>query len=150
MANMASKVRFPVDGLSFLQLESDAVLATGAGAIPSTQVISLDALASYWDAGELAFNQQVAIAVDVTTAVTGGGETYTYAIQTDSELAFGDAPVIITQVTHNAVGEFALAFTREMVLELDPDATHVRLLVTQVGAAAAATYNARIVPFPGN
>ena len=275
MVNMASKIRFPVDILSYFEAEgSGAHVATAASA-----ALSLDALASYWDAGERAFNQQVGVAINVSamdfvntpaaniltltanildtetvtigtkvytfqdtlvnadgnvkigatasltldnfiaaitlvggvpgtdyallmtvhpdvtaaagaldtmdvtalvggtdgnaiavaeTIVTGGvwttdtsflvgglddsDEVYTFAVQVDSEEAFGDTPVIVSEFALSgltngatAVGNYVLAFTRDMIDELDPDSTHVRVLLTIAGSSPTATYNARAV-----
>ena len=274
MANMASKIRFPVDILSYFEAEGSGAHVATAG----SAALSLDALASYWDAGERGFNQQVGVAINVSamdfvntpaaniltltanildtetvtigtkvytfqttltdvdgnvqlggsasltldnfiaaitltgtpgtdyalsmtvhpdvtaaagaadtmdvtalvggtdgnaivvaeTIVTGGvwttdistlvgglddsDEVYTFAVQVDSEEAFGDTPVIVSEfalsgLTNGAssVGNYVLAFTRDMIDELDPDSTHVRVLLTIAGSAPTATYNARAV-----
>lgn len=279
MANMASKVRFPVDILTYLEAEGSGAHVATAG----SAALSLDELASYWDDGELAFNQQVAVAINVlvmafvnepavniltlaanaadgetvtigtkvytfqdtltdvdgnvhvgaaatdsidnligaitlssgvagtdyalsmsvhpdVTAAAGAGDTmdvtalvggtagnaiavaesggdivwttsttflvgglddsdevYTFAVQVDSEEAFGDDPIVISEFTladftngASAVGNYVLAFTREQVVEMDPDAAWVRMLLTIAGSAPSATYNSRVVPFPSN
>lgn len=152
MANMASKVRFLPDGELYLEPEGSAA-NTSDGDNASTNVLSLDALTSYWDSGELAMSQQIAISINVTAIdFSDGDETYDFELEVDSEEAFGDSPVVVQEFSCGAVGNYVMMVSREQILEKDSDATHLRLVARiDDGAAnsASITYNAYVGPVVG-
>lgn len=152
MANMASKVRFLPDALLFLQAEGSAAV-TADGDNPTSTVLSLDQLASYWDSGELAMSQQIAISINVTAIdFSDGDETYDFEIEVDSEAAFGDSPVVVQEFSCVGTGNFVMMVSREQIIEKDADASHLRLVARiddGVANSASITYSAYVGPVVG-
>ena len=114
------------------------------------------------DGAEVADAPEVGIALDLLVAGNfkvhfrvsaadygDADEVYLINIETDSELAFGDAPVIVgtLDVLTPGVGAYEIALSQEMIAKLDPDATHIRASL-DVGASTtpSITYGAWIAP----
>ncbi|KGB81926.1 hypothetical protein JT55_10215 [Rhodovulum sp. NI22] len=78
-------------------------------------------------------------------AATG---TCTISIETDSEAAFGDAPVAVASVTVAAstTGVFEMPLSAAQIARLDPDATAIRVNATLGGSSPSVTYGAYLAP----
>lgn len=103
------------------------VKGTGGDAITTTETL----VAGTWTSG---------------ATFSGGAdtdETYVFALQVDSEAAFGDSPVILSQAALDKAGYFVFSITQEQINELDFGATHLRILTTLAGTAPSVTYSAR-------
>ena len=77
---------------------------------------------------------------------TTGDETYVLTVETDSELAFGDAPISQATLTATATGRHVMSLNRDGITKLDPNATHVRIKATLAGTTPILDYGAHIVP----
>ena len=114
------------------------------------------------DGAEIADADEVGVALDLLVAgdfkvhfrvsaadYGDADEVYLINIETDSELAFGDAPVIVgtLNVLEPVTGKYEIALSQEMIKVLDPDATHIRCSL-DVGASTtpSITYGAWIAP----
>lgn len=87
------------------------------------------------------------VVVDVKAIDTADGtETYAVSVSTDSEVAFGDDPVLIDMITIEATGRYVMTFDSDLVAKLDPDAAAIRVGCTVGGDSPSITYGAFIAP----
>ena len=129
MPARTSVARFSPDGLLKLR---DSGLAAVTADTPSA-AIELNEMSSYWNDGELAFNQEVAVLVYVSALDDAGTNSYVFVIQTDNEETFGGTPTTILSRTIDAPGLYVFAVIRELIESIDPDATHLRVHATLAG-----------------
>ena len=141
-----SKVRHLIDAAANVTLR-DITDGAETGASVYETAIDLEVLDSaYWHNGEIP-QQSFSAVVEVTALDTADGDgTYTINIQTDSELAFGDSPVIVASLVVPAVGIYVINLDGPTIEALDADATHLRIGVVTDETTPSITYGAWLAP----
>jgi hypothetical protein len=144
-----SKVRHAVDSepsVILRKLSDGAETATAAEAS-----VSLNALdTAYWHNGEIPF-QAVSVVVQVSEIDKSTDETYSLAIQVDSDAAFGgaDATTIAT-FSPTGVGVFVINLDGPTIKALRNDAKFIRIALTAGGTTPSITYAAWLAPSVSN
>ena len=107
---------------------------------------------AYWSQGKVP-DQTFAVNIQVNSFdTTTGDETYVFAIQVDSELAFGDAPEAIWSSGDIAATDFTAPnnivanIDADTITRIKSDATHIRIIATLGGTTPILNYAAWIAP----
>ncbi len=141
-----SKVRHLFDAEPTVTLR-DITDGAETGASVAETGISLDVLDdAYWHNGEVP-QQTFSAVIEVTALDTADGDgSYTINLQTDSQLAFGDDPVIVASIVIPSTGVFVVNLDGPTIEALDPDATHIRAQLVTDETTPSITYGAWLAP----
>lgn len=116
------------------------IRAASAGAITSTGTSNPFAF-------KAAFAGAFKAIVDVTAIDRAQtDETYVLSVEADTAAGFSSAVTVAALPTITATGRYEIPLSAELIEQLEPGATHMRVKVTIGGTSPSITYGARLAP----
>jgi hypothetical protein len=145
MSIKASAVRFPIDAENIIRAESAGAIT----AADTTESRDLGLLSAYWNEGDLAMPEQVAIVLFVTALDTGDAdEEYLAEVEVSAAGDYSDA-VTVLSVDITSTGNKTILVSRDQVLDALDGAGHMRLKVTPSGTTPSIDFWAMLSPIVG-
>lgn len=116
------------------------IRAASAGAITSTGTSAAFAF-------KAAFAGAFKAIVDVTAIDRAqSDETYILSVEADTASGFASPVTVAALPTITAAGRYEIPLSAELIEQLEPGATHLRVKATLGGTTPSLTYGARLAP----